>query len=618
MALVSPPLVPRVPTSTGLRGEGRGAAQQIGGQKRPDRVPPDMQAAGAKPPARGAAPAAKGQGASAAPPQRTPSLAETVAGIAAQAGLPPLSNEVAVSLAPNVEYHLREVIQEAAKFMRHSKRSTLATRDINLALRSMGIEQLFGYFSAEPLRFQKVAGSSGGLYAVHDPVLQLDEVIKEPLPACPLEPTMAAHWMAIEGVQPAIPQNPAPPSADAAPPASAGASEAGAATSGGAAGAAGTSVDRGGEAAGEAAAPVKVVPVVKNVLSRELQLYYDSVTDAIMNGTEAQRSASLSSVAKDAGLHLLIPYLTLFVSDQVTHSLRDLDKLRSLMATVKALLTNPHICIEPYVHQLIPAVLTCVVGKRLCAEPTEDHWKLREEAADIVVDICTTFGAAYETLQPRVTKTLLGAFVNPARPLTTHYGAIVGLTKLGPHTIHNLVLPHLQAYMTRLEPERLSATDSVKRLEASKCYSALLTCAGLYVKRYWNLFDPSPSGSARPGAPTAAGKGGTKRVASVMSQYAVPSAKRGKAAGDGDSGAAAAEPPTETDARQPAAAEASTASAGVGAGTATAGAAAAAEGGGRAAAVTQDGLPTHALPYDELYALFGDQLLPYLPSSHPD
>ena len=39
---------------------------------------------------------------------------------------------------------------------------------------------------------------------------------------------------------------------------------------------------------------------------------------------------------------------------QVTSSLKNLDALRALMRTVRALLTNPHICLEPYVHQLIP------------------------------------------------------------------------------------------------------------------------------------------------------------------------------------------------------------------------------------------------------------------------
>lgn len=31
--------------------------------------------------------------------------------------------------------------------------------------------------------------------------------------------------------------------------------------------------------------------------------------------------------------------------------------------------------------QLIPAVLTCVVGKRLCSHPSEDHWALRHQVS---------------------------------------------------------------------------------------------------------------------------------------------------------------------------------------------------------------------------------------------
>ena len=37
------------------------------------------------------------------------------------------------------------------------------------------------------------------------------------------------------------------------------------------------------------AQPATVVPLVKQVLTKELQLYYDCVTDAIVNGTEKQQ-----------------------------------------------------------------------------------------------------------------------------------------------------------------------------------------------------------------------------------------------------------------------------------------------------------------------------------------
>ena len=166
-----------------------------------------------------------------------------------------------------------------------------------------------------------------------------------------------------------------------------------------------------------------------------------------------------------------------------------------------------------------------MVGKRLCSEPSENHWKLRDQAAELVATICARFGQSYDSLQPRITKTLLSAFVNPARPLTTHYGAIVALTKLGPHTIQKLVLPNLKAYMTRLQPEQ-EASDPIKRQEATKCFSALLECVGIYIRRYWSLFDsPLHSQHRGPSLPQGSGDANTKKRKSPMSNYKLPTPK---------------------------------------------------------------------------------------------
>jgi hypothetical protein len=85
------------------------------------------------------------------------------------------------------------------------------------------------------------------------------------------------------------------------------------------------------------------------------------------------------------------------------------------------------------------------------------------------------FGSVYQSLQPRVSKTLLHAFLDPKKPLTTHYGAIVGLSKLGPNVIHLLILPNLGAYFRLLQPV-LADTSAIKQLEAQKCHDALLVC----------------------------------------------------------------------------------------------------------------------------------------------
>ncbi len=89
-----------------------------------------------------------------------------------------------------------------------------------------------------------------------------------------------------------------------------------------------------------------------------------------------------------------------------------------------ALLANGHLGLDPYLHQLMPAALTCLVARRLGpGAPGADHWALRRRAGALVAAACGRFGAAYENLQPRVTAQLLRALLDARRPLATHYGA---------------------------------------------------------------------------------------------------------------------------------------------------------------------------------------------------
>ena len=49
-----------------------------------------------------------------------------------------------------------------------------------------------------------------------------------------------------------------------------------------------------------------------------------------------------------------------------------------LMRMVKSLLENQSLILEKYLHELIPAVATCIVSRQLCSRPDHDnHWALR-------------------------------------------------------------------------------------------------------------------------------------------------------------------------------------------------------------------------------------------------
>lgn len=65
---------------------------------------------------------------------------ESMKVIAESIGVGFLSDEAAKDLADDVSYRLKTVIQDAAKFMHHSKRQKLSTDDTDHALKIKNIE----------------------------------------------------------------------------------------------------------------------------------------------------------------------------------------------------------------------------------------------------------------------------------------------------------------------------------------------------------------------------------------------------------------------------------------------------------------------------------------------
>lgn len=124
---------------------------------------------------------------------------------------------------------------------------------------------------------------------------------------------------------------------------------------------------------------------------------------------------------------------------------------------------------------MIPPILSCLVGRVICENPQQqNHWATRQRAASLIATICEQYGQAYHTLQPRVSKTLLRAFLDPARPLTTQYGAIIGLDKMGPEVTRVLVLPNIKFYTENCLQASLDSPNPMRVQEALKCKEALL------------------------------------------------------------------------------------------------------------------------------------------------
>lgn len=144
-----------------------------------------------------------------------------------------------------------------------------------------------------------------------------------------------AHWLAIEGVQPAIPQNPttAESRTHELMPKGPGANPTLAAIGG--------SND----------SNITVKPLVKHVLSKELQLYFGKVCSALMDeGNDEYRVAALASIRSDPGLHQLVPYFVQYIAEKVTHNMKNLFVLTQAIHLTSAMLDNESLYVDPYVR----------------------------------------------------------------------------------------------------------------------------------------------------------------------------------------------------------------------------------------------------------------------------
>ncbi|ODQ59750.1 hypothetical protein WICANDRAFT_31215 [Wickerhamomyces anomalus NRRL Y-366-8] len=395
---------------------------------------------------------------------------DTVKDVADSLGLTDLNDEASRNLAMDVEYRIHEILEQAVKFMRHSKRRTLTTTDVEKALRVLNVEPLYGYDVSRPLNFKEaLVGNGQTLYYIDDEEVDFEKLINQPLPKVPRSTTFTAHWLAIEGVQPAIPQNPLESEIRSLLPASRGAitnvlnNNDSAVTSN-------NNTTNGhstnnNSTSGTSSKDTEIKPLVKHVLSKELQLYFDKVIQALTNQEDTEealhfKQAALTSLRSDPGLHQLVPYFVQLISEQITHNLNNIALLSTMLEVIYSLLSNDNIFLDPYIHALMPCILTLLLAKRIGSNNDDEHFAVRDFASSLLEHVCKNYGKAYTTLKPRVTRTLLKAFLDSNKPVGTLYGAIIGLKNLGDEVIRIIILGNLQNWS-------LIVLDSLKNDEKS-------------------------------------------------------------------------------------------------------------------------------------------------------
>ena len=367
-----------------------------------------------------------------------------------------LNDDATNFVAEELTVRLKELVQEALKFSQNSKRKILLTQDIDYALRVQNVEPLYGFTPNNFLPFRFASGGGREVYFQDEPEVDLEDLLSQPLPKIPCPITLKSHWLAIDGTQPNIPENPPPIDKDSQlkeviepslngrninevdigkvtntdkndpstkeKEAKSGRSD-------------GKSTNKDKKAIlSSKQIETKLKPLITHELSVEQQFYYKEVTEACVGSVEQKRTEALQSLATDPGLYQLLPRFATFISEGVKINVgqHNLALLIYLLRMIKALMENPTLYLEKYLHELVPSIITCIVSKQLCPKPEVDnHWALRDFAARLMAQLCRMFNCPTNNIQSRITKTLCKALYNEKAALATHYGAVAGLVELG-------------------------------------------------------------------------------------------------------------------------------------------------------------------------------------------
>ncbi|CAD5234888.1 unnamed protein product [Bursaphelenchus xylophilus] len=317
----------------------------------------------------------------------------------------------AARVAKTVNDALREVLVVASRFQRLGRRKQLTPEDLDCAIRLKGITPPFGFETGTQPSFKYAGNLVRDMFVKEDHEVDLQSFIQAPLPRLPLAPSLKAHWLVIDGEQPAIPENPQPEKPKLMPVQNLPS----------------TSVEDG--------------PPLLKQLGKDVRKITQEVMEAAMGTDDNKRKEALSVIQTDCGIQLLLPRFSLAIAEGVrcNVAMRNLAFLIYHMRVLQSLANNKTVNLEGVLHEILPSILTCILSKTLCPTERDNHWVLRSFSSKLLATIYKQYTAT--NVRIRIVKVLSDALRNPNNSITTIAAAATALSDLGQEVMQSMIAP---------------------------------------------------------------------------------------------------------------------------------------------------------------------------------
>ncbi|KAK6731290.1 hypothetical protein RB195_007641 [Necator americanus] len=355
---------------------------------------------------------------------------------------------------------VRDVVMTATHIAGHGRRTKVESRDIENSVNVLNT--IFPFTSSHApsnTQFRLSDMLNKSLYPNNRFVVDLRSIMNVPPRRMPFKRRIRKHWLVIDGEQPRVPENPVI-AAD-----SASTQETSSYPPG--------PNDSIMEDAARAQRAIHKSeqsssrPVTSHVLALDQQVFFRKCVETVMGPSPEKRREILHLLGSDPGLQSLVPRFALIIFEGVRCNIvqRNLPVLRNILRLLKTLIDNVQVNLDKCLHDIIPAVCSCVVCSEISADPDDKrHFRVREFAALILAMICKRTYLA--DVRARITTLLCQIFTDSRASLASLYGALYALGELGCETVASVVFPRLDLLQRRIaslkEANPMRAGDAEK------------------------------------------------------------------------------------------------------------------------------------------------------------